>query len=245
MSDNYNDTSIKQDKLYKVGIFQYCDKWCEKCEHTHECLYFDVNNKFFTGEKEFTFWDKVEDIVNLTIDDLAVVSKSIGVDLTEFSKKIPKNESEETLTKGYETFEKTQEYSGLVNNWFNFFSNNPMSVSETGTNEKISPKELAESLQRLTKAVEYIRWYQNLISKKLKKALDSKYNFEDGFHKGFAKVVLVALDKSIESWKNIAVQIPNHKEKVSNQILLLERIKKEVELEFPYARAFARNGLDN
>jgi len=244
INENNSDNLIKK---YKPGIFQYCDRWCEKCEHTNECLYFDVNRKFFSSDnKKFNFWDKIEDVVHLTIDDLEIVSKSMGVDLSSFSKRFTKNNSEETLSQGYILFEKTEEYSKLVNHWFDSFSKEPLPMSkEDLKNKQVSAKELAVSMQQLTKAIEYIRWYQNLISKKLKKALNSKHEFKDGFHKGFAKVVLIALDRSIESWRSISEHLPSASEKVSNQILLLEKIRQEVEKEFPFARTFSRDGLDN
>ena len=243
MDDN---NSIKSQKTYKPGIFQYCDRWCEKCDYTNECLYYDVNKKFFlSGDKKFNFWDKIEDIVYLTIGDLELVSKSMEVNLDSFSKKLAKNNSEETLSEGYLLFDKTEEYSKLVNEWFNGFAKDPLPVNKQDIKYKVSTQELAESMQRLTKAIEYIRWYQNFISKKLKKALNSKHEFKDGFHKGFAKVVLIALDRSIESWNSITEHFPGTSDKVSNQLLLLHKIKEEVEKEFPFARSYNRNGLDN
>jgi len=242
-----NENNItKPHKIYKSGIFQYCDRWCEKCNHTDECLYYDVNKKFFlSGDKKFNFWDKIEDIVYLTIDDLELVSKSMGVNLDNFSKRFSKNNSEETLSEGYLLFDKTEEYSKIVNEWFNGFAKEPLPVNKQDLKYKVSTQELAESMQRLTKAIEYIRWYQNFISKKLKKALNSKHEFKDGFHKGFAKVVLIALDRSIESWKSITEHFPGTSDKVSNQLLLLQKIKEEVEKEFPFARSYNRDGLDN
>ena len=242
MDDN---SSIKSQKTYKPGIFQYCDRWCEKCNHTDECLYYDVNKKFFlSGDKKFNFWDKIEDVVHLTIDDLELVSKSMGVNLGSFSKRFTKNNSEETLSEGYLLFDKTEEYSKIVNEWFNGFAKDPLPVNKQDLKYKVSTQELAESMQRLTKAIEYIRWYQNFISKKLKKALNSKHEFKDGFHKGFAKVVLIALDRSIESWNSITEHFPGTSEKISNQLLLLQKIKEEVEKEFPFARSYNRDGLD-
>ncbi len=239
------NNSLNSKKTYKHGIFQYCDRWCEKCEHIDECLYYDVNKKFFlSGNKEFSFWDKIEDIVNLTIDDLGLVSKSMGVNLDSFSKRFSKTNSEETFSEGYFLFEKTEEYSKIVNEWFNNFAKEPLPIDKGDIKHKVSTKELAESMQRLTKAIEYIRWYQDFISKKLKKALNSKHEFKDGFHKGFAKVVLIALDRSIESWGSITDHIPGTSEKISNQLLLLKKIREEVEKEFPFARSYNRDGLD-
>ncbi|MCK5907484.1 MAG: hypothetical protein KAG37_07825 [Flavobacteriales bacterium] len=243
MSEN---NSLKSKKTYKPGIFQYCDRWCEKCEHTDECLFYDVNKKFFlSGDNEFSFWDKIEDVVNLTIDDLEQVSESMGVDLNSFSKRFSQNNSEETLSEGYLTFEKTETYSKFVNEWFDDFAKEPLPINKDDHKRKVSAKELGESMQQLTKAIEYIRWYQNFISKKLKKALNSKHEFQDGFHRGFAKVVLIALDRSIESWNSILKHFPSTSEKVSHQLLLLQKIREEVEKEFPFARTYSRDGLDN
>ena len=240
------DKPIKLKKKYKPGIFQYCDRWCEKCEYIDECLYYDVNKKFFlSGEKQFDFWDKIEDIVSLTIEDLTLVSRSMGVDLERFSKRFTKHKSKDALSKGYLLYEKSEQYSKIVNDWFDDFARSPSTFDNDDLKEKISIKELTVSMQRLSTAIEYIRWYQDFISKKLGKALASKHKFKDGFHKGFAKLVLVALDKSIESWKSIKEHVPGTSDKVSNQILLLEKLRDEVENEFPNARSFTRDGLDD
>lgn len=241
LESNSTETITK----YKPGIFQYCDRWCEKCNHTNECLYYDVNKKFFlSGDKKFNFWDRIEDIVNLTIDDLEQVSESMGVDLKCFSERFPKNKSDETLSNGYILYEKTESYSKNVNDWFDSFAKEPLNVSTDNLDNKISAKELAKSMRQLTKAIEYIRWYQDLISNKLKNALNSKHKFQDGFHKGFAKVALIAIDRSIDSWKSISENLHGMSDKVSSQILLLEKIREEVEKEFPHARTYNRVGLD-
>ncbi|MCK5824974.1 MAG: hypothetical protein KAG96_06160 [Ichthyobacteriaceae bacterium] len=241
---NTSNTINSSNNKYKPGIFRYCDRWCEKCDHTNECLFFEINNKLESEERlKESFWNNMESIVNITINDLQDLAQDLGIEFATKTEKASHSQKCE-LTHGYLLYEKTTTYSRIVNDWFDDFSSKPLAINKSDISKGMSVKELAEGMKKLQKAVEYIRWYQDFISLKLKKALYSKHQFEDGFHRGFAKVVLIALDTSIESWNKIVGHFPSTANKVSNQIMLLEKIKEEVEKEFPYARKYKRQGLD-
>jgi len=74
------------DKRFIPGIYNYCDRWCERCPQTFHCL------NFFLSEKEFSnpethdirneaFWRKLSGILGETLELLREAAKKWGIEL--------------------------------------------------------------------------------------------------------------------------------------------------------------------
>jgi hypothetical protein len=69
-----------------TGIYNYCDRWCERCTFTSRCMNYalsevefsepetrDINNK--------AFWDKLGEIFSATLEMVREKTKEMGIDL--------------------------------------------------------------------------------------------------------------------------------------------------------------------
>ena len=71
-----------------VGIDDYCDRWCERCQFTSRCLLYatekadsdldDPETRDITNEK---FWRKMHEIFQTTAELIADWSAKHGIDL--------------------------------------------------------------------------------------------------------------------------------------------------------------------
>ena len=95
---------------------------------------------------------------------------------------------------------------------------------------------------------EVVAWFHGLIAAKTYRALVGEHGAAGSPQLlfdalGSAKLVLVAIDRSISAWQAIA-QVDTDA-RVSGLIELLGALKTAVEIRFPAAQAFVRPGLDD
>ena len=102
----------------------------------------------------------------------------------------------------------------------------------------------------LKNCVDVVRWYQCQINVKLVRALmqeEQQDDGEDGFPSdsdGSAKVGLIGIDRSIAAWIEMCEQFPDERDGIIDVLVLLDRIRKRTEQDFPRARSFVRPGFD-
>jgi hypothetical protein len=110
----------------------------------------------------------------------------------------------------------------------------------------------AEQANLLNDALAMVRWYLFQIAIKLMRAVQAREDENEvavlrQFPKdsdGSAKVALIGIDRSIAAWGTLLQAFPQ-RETASLEILVhLDRLRRDVEREFPQARAFVRPGFD-
>ena len=105
----------------------------------------------------------------------------------------------------------------------------------------------------VSNAIEVVRWYQPQIYVKLMRAVLGKVEGEElaekeGFPKdsdGSAKVALIGIDRSIAAWVMMLSLFPEKEDATFKNLVLLEKLRKMTEKEFPDARSFHRAGFDD
>jgi hypothetical protein len=238
---------LAADKRFIPGIYNYCDRWCERCPQTFHCL------NFFLSEKEFSdpethdirneaFWRKLSGILGETLELLREAAKEWGVDLDT----LDSMDNVEDMKARHEAAENhllcraAKRYSETVEDW--------LTERETLFFETAAA---AREGVDLDEAFEVIRWYQYFISAKIMRAVRGKVEAEeegcDEFQTdsdGSGKIALIAMDRSIGAWAVIRQYGTHRDERVLDIIGFLDRLRQAVEKAFPCARSFIRPGFD-
>jgi len=214
---------LAKDPKYISGIYNYCDRWCERCSFTSRCLNCAlVEEQFGDLEKvdqlNEAFWEKKEnDFAHLISHTSKNYAKSVDLWF---------NSNE------YLFFEKEEEMNRI-----RLLSSHDNPIKEAmGIND----------------ATEVIRWYQWQIHVKLKRAIESASTEEspdfDEFPKdsdGSAKVALIGIDRTMPAWKILLTAFPEREKQILSFVAMLEHIKNRVETQFPHAKDFIRPGFDD
>jgi len=245
------------------GIYNYCDRWCERCPFTSRCLNFEMSEEKFSDlqdsdmSKEI-FWQKLSDTLQETMTMLIEIAEERGVDLDSLD--IDDVEFEDPFEEKpvvRMTTHMARSYIDLVKNWFDdnvyMFEDDarqPAAIAESDPTRYQGEEEDQETVT-LIDSVEVIRWYQHQIYVKLQRALHSvgneAFEISNGFPKdsdGSAKVALIGMDRSISAWGKMIKYFPHLEDTILGLIAHLERLRRRTENEFPAARAFVRPGFD-
>lgn len=222
------------------GIYNYCDRWCERCPLTSRCLVYATEqedndspqNRDVCNE---AFWRQLTTILHETRELIAAWTREAGVDLNGNSADDDsRSKRKRQLVDNHPLTKAGKKYANAASDWLREFDQT-VEVSD------------------LEDAREVIQWYQYQIAVKTMRALSGRKEEQEedpeimDFPKdsdGSAKVALIGIDRSIAAWRMMQLSLPDRSESIVTLILQLDRLRQRVEKSFPQARAFIRPGFD-
>ena len=238
------------------GIYNYCDRWCERCSFTNRCATYALEQEQFADpEKDMeneAFWGKLSEMFEITMEMILEDAEDLGIDLddvdtTEFDAAHEKVEEE---TKRQYITIASESYHKDITAWFE--------EAETLLKNKAAAIEKNSSIgiendeaEDLKDAIDVIHWYQFQIHVKIRRGLHGKfddYEEDADFPKdsdGSIKVALIGIDRSIAAWGKMLALLPEKEDEILELLVQLERLRRQTEKEFPAARDFKRVGFDD
>jgi hypothetical protein len=246
------------------GIYNYCDRWCERCSHTARCMLF-VREERYSGDpqehdlKSDAFWKSMHNIFSDTKELILRAAEAHGIDLSavdqeELDRDVKAMKRRHRRIRRDPLVVHATRYAKTVSEWFD---RNESSFQQK--NDDLASLELmqleghdpeAEAIG-IHDACDVIRWYQLQIAAKLSRALSSdgeRESLDDetllADSLGSAKVALLGMDRSLAAWTVLRQAFPEHADEILDILVDLDRLRREGENRFPDARAFVRQGLD-
>ena len=242
------------DEGFISGIFNYCDRWCERCDFTEVCRTFAMEKEFEQiaeeganepdngkddeeiSEESFYYASEPDDTDDGPVDDSIFDMDTDDYDDPDKDFFSPQNKAERhPLTVLVDKFvdnshEWIEEQHNLVGNNFTKF----VAIGD--------PDELME-------AFEIVLRYHFFVPVKLRRALHSYFELEENEEEaydmnGTAKVMLMAMDDSLAALKVLKRFFKDKKTIIKKLIVQLTEMLTEAEKLFPNARKFIRPGLD-
>ena len=241
------------------GVYNYCDRWCERCPLTKRCMNFALSSEQFGDEEaqdinNETFWEKLSETFQVTLDMLKETAEREGIDLdaVEVEDTAEEERLNEEIAESHRCCRAAKLYADMVGNWFKA-AEDLAGPDEEDRTAQLTMADVGSDSEddRMEESVEVVRWYQYQIYVKLMRAvrgsLEERLEILDEFPKdsdGSAKVALIGIDRSIAAWGEIRHLFPLLRKETLDLIVHLEKLRRNVEKEFPEARAFIRPGFD-
>jgi len=244
------------------GIYNYCDKWCERCSFTARCSVFameadaDGSPGLRDPENE-KFWKQLQGNLSSTVELLREMADEAGVDLDTLVSPEDEARSDQILrdTKAHPLVTTATDYTMAVHKWFQaakeVFEGKAAELTAKARMELPNTDPEAEVVD-LRDATEVVRWYHTLVSAKIRRAVQQGLTDRpaclDGMPKdsdGSAKVALVCIDRSMAAWARIREHLPEQGDNILDILVALERLRRETGRVFPDARSFVRPGFDD
>ncbi len=251
--------NIANDPNNISGIYNYCDRWCERCSFTSRCANYALGNSELEDNEILDvqnekFWHKLGEIMQLTIEMVHEFAEEEGINLEAMDTELYR-EHEEQLNRKVDQFEGTQKskkYVEIANIWLT--DNSDLLDEKVDALQELQDIGIPESIDDLydiSDILEVIQWYKPQIQVKIMRAKRSKYDEfydeEEDFLKdsdGSAKVALIGIDRSISAWGKMLEFFPQKEDELLEILVTLEQLRRQIEAEFPEARSFVRPGFD-
>jgi hypothetical protein len=227
------------------GIYNYCDRWCERCPLTSRCLVYATeqeDNELFENHdlRNEAFWQKLGAIFQETRELIVGWASEAGVELNgDADDDDARHHRKRPLVDNHPLTMAGKKYANAASDWFREL-------------DQIVDLE-RESSDGLEDAREVIQWYQYQIAVKTMRALSGRKEELDDASElaqlpkdsdGSAKVAMIGIDRSIAAWRLMQLSLPERDRSIVPLILQLERLRHRLEKDFPEARGFIRPGFD-
>jgi hypothetical protein len=252
---------LNKNKDFISGIYNYCDRWCERCAFTSRCMNFAMTRKYtddpeasdITNEK---FWQSLSDIFKATREMLEESAEEMGIDLDAIDfEEVSREESiKDKIVQNHECCRAAKKYDEMVTEFFESEYNPSLRVvgkKETKNAAELQKIDRLDGPATLDEMVEIVYGYHHFIYVKLMRSVhgtlgDTPEILEE-FPKdsdGSAKVALIAIDRSMAAWGRMYDYFPAHQDQILAIIRHLDSLRIRVEKIFPEARNFVRPGFD-
>jgi hypothetical protein len=226
------------------GIYNYCDRWCERCPLTSRCLVYATeqeDNEQIENhdQRNEAFWQKLGAIFQETRELIVEWASEAGVDLNGRADDEARHQRKRQLVDNHPLTRAGKKYASAASDWFR-------ELDQVIDLER-------ESSDGLEDARDVIQWYQYQIAVKTMRALSGrKEELDDGAElsglakdsDGSAKVAMIGIDRSIAAWRLMQLSLPQREVSIVPLILQLERLRHRLEQSFPDAQDFVRPGFD-
>jgi hypothetical protein len=244
------------------GIYNYCDRWCERCTFASRCQNYDSTSKFSPEQLDINnkvFWDTISENFAKAIALIHKAAQEHGIDLNtawtkeeeeayakrkRFLKDATQNDPLIKLCKKYE-----QTVRPFLQSNYDMVDKSKELVSEFEMGLK-TELQVIHAVAGIGDCVEIIQWYLFFIDTKLQRALRCKL---DGFEEkhdfpkdsdGSAKIALIAIERSMNAWMNLYELMPSAEDTALKCLAILSQLKQQALQEFPNAMQFKRPGFD-
>ena len=160
------------------GIYNYCDRWCEKCPFTSRCRVYateaadgDLDDPEVHDINNEKFWRKLESIFREAHEKIAAWAEEAGVDLesTESQAAIAEHEQREQEADEHQLSQLARQYAATVQEWFG-----EEFVTEQNVHDDMMVDADGAAEIDVAGAAEVLRWYQFFVAAKVIRALMSR-----------------------------------------------------------------------
>src|SRR5690554_982979 len=235
-----------------TGIYNYCDRWCERCTLSHKCITYAHENEMRkaccnpqTNEiDDDKFWEQIRISLEVTFDLITEDAKKMGISLDEV------HGNEEDTYEPNDVENLALEYAHKMTLWIEEFEE---SMEFLSLHPEIKHLKNIPVI-RITDAIEVVKWYYYFISTKIHRAyFDIVYRnsiSDEDFDAvsdniGSAKVTILAVNRSIEALSVLYECSGDQEDQLLEFLSMLSRIKEQLLTDFPLAMAFKRPGFDD
>lgn len=183
-------TELAANPNFISGIYNYCDRWCERCQFTSKCLLYatekadpdfdDPETRDITNEK---FWLKMHEIFQSTAEMISEWAREAGVDLdaANSAEASAEHEREMQTAEQDQLSQAARRYTDSVGEWF---------ARELAAEEAVHDESFGGDVA-VAEAIEVVRWYQFFIAVKVFRALSGSNEFDE---KDFEDEEVVSFD---------------------------------------------------
>ena len=253
------------DPKFISGIYNYCDRWCERCEFTSRCLNYSMSHEDERDPasrdiQNKAFWERLHSVFQQTVEMVREDAAERGIDLEMTPEEMEEFRQEESrkrkAAKNHPAAKAAWKYVKMADKWFKdnrgLFEDEERRLNRALLMQ-LPGQDAEEEAASLQDALEVIGWYQHQIWVKLQRALHGEDRPEllddDGkpFPRdsdGSAKVSLLGIDRSVEAWGVLRRFLPVETDSILDILVQLDRVRGLTEKAFPEARAFVRPGFD-
>lgn len=248
------------------GIYNYCDRWCERCSFTSRCAVFDAELETPAEAKDINnkaFWERLSVNFIKAKDLLEQAAERYGIDLKTIAQEANDIDTDYNIQRreveSHPLALLSEEYSAHCMEWVQTQPGMIDKLEGLKSDLTIGIEDVVqtrEKVEMIRDCVDVIQWYETFIHVKLMRALMGRIDDEEwpvdpemlekygSDSDGSAKVALIGMDRSMQAWIKLYDLLPDEEDAFLKKLATIEKMKRTTLEEFPNALLFKRPGFD-
>ncbi|MCK3685969.1 hypothetical protein [Maribellus sp. YY47] len=232
------------------GIYNYCDRWCERCTKTRKCLTYLHEQEMKEGadaqnsdDENQHFWEQIRLAWEVTMELIEEDADRLGIDLNN----VPEIELPEHIETPLEV--RAKDYGFKMHDWL---EKNREYIAEKAEQLVMIADEAL--IVKYKDALEVLQWYYFFIGTKVHRAhldLEERQNDpEDEYsvysdNLGSAKIAIIAIERSMDALSVFYDDFKEREDDILGFLAELSSLKKQLLKTFPGVMDFKRPGFDD
>jgi hypothetical protein len=264
-----DNTNTRAADRFIDGVYNHCDRWCERCPLTDRCqLHAMEPPSFATPEsrdpRHPAFWNALSLCFAQANRRLRRQAADEGDEPDRVIREVHAGAGPEAhdgldeAVRSHPLVVAAGAYGRQVDRWLDdhghLLAERERTLADAASLALPEADPDAES-RRLQDALETVLWYQHLVEIKLALSIATRLDLERHggpdeepyvieMMLGSAKVALLGLDRSLAAWRVLRGGLDDPRDPVLPMLARLDRLRRDAEAAFPEARAFRRPGFD-
>jgi len=241
---------MKEKTVFIKGIYNYCNRWCERCQFTENCANNNPGDSFNLAKNgsgnngedsgdsvENENFDAILDLFEFIMNETGIEMEVIPLEVNDTSGKLPDMKK---MMK-HPLYMQAVTCYDMMMDW----QNNNRVVFDEIYLEEIQKKMPVD--EKFKGAMEVIRWNRIVLLSKTYRALSdesdsAKVIMTDA--NGSLKVVLIAIDDLFDAWCKLLSILPEAENNILDILQHLTILKDQIRVKYPLAEKFKRPGFD-
>ncbi len=255
---------MENEANYIPEIFIYCDRWCERCPFTSQCMHFEMFKKDKItlddlGLHPEKFWNYVDSTAPSILRSVYEIAEELDYNLRDeilshVRSTLQTIQNPDEQISANPMIRMTEQYSSQIEIWLGNHQQALTLLQQSSLSDFYPPN--ANVRIHPAKFLQIIKNYQHQIYVKVLQAIEKlqeQAQLPPGsaikhaiLHEsyGMAKVGIVLTDRSIAAWGLLSDFIPEANDSIFQHLILLEKIRTYIMAIFPQVQDFIRPGFD-
>ena len=241
---------MSENKGYIEAIYNYCDRWCERCKYTDRCYSFqkDVEDGFDRlnpDRSDEEVWKHVAKRFSETLELLRKHAVEQGIDIDNLPEVEEEPPSElaarlEALCKKIHTEYIDRAHSFFEENKKYFVGKGHETIRwvEMGISGE---EETLAKWEEVSEQAEVIQWYTFFVGVKMQRAIGGIDDMDEEHWDGpeqsdanrTARIVMLSIERSMAGWQTMLEAFPEKEDEIIQLLALLAKFRRMVETHFP------------
>ncbi len=238
------------------GIYNHCDRWCERCNFTNRCeIYSAEERQSLSLKDKESFMTIVSQNLSQVKEMLQKMAEEKGIDLDEKQtvEAFKKHQHKTKQARAHALSQKALNYSKRVKEWLE--THQCLDVQRQKLEQHIqlgvNLDKNVKTLQLLNEAIEIIQWYLYQIHVKLSSAIryyphDPMFEDElNNMHHSSAKIALIGVENSMKAWQSLLSLLKEEEDFILKILINLQQLEKDIHHQFPLLYKYKRPVFDD
>lgn len=249
---------MASDKSFIPGIYNYCDRWCERCAFTARCRTYERASRYEQGDSE-DLSDALQGVhaeleESMALLDAMLQEHEVTITEADLEAAAAAQEEQQQKSREHPLVQLGSAYTEAAGRWLQKpdltqpFSARLQQQAELGL---VSEAQINTAIRQLQEQFDVISYYRIFVPPKIYRAVsgllaatDEERSDPQSDYRGSAKIAVLGIRNSMAALQQLLPLLPEEEEALIGLLARLQQLERLLLETIPDCMQFKRPGFD-